>query len=133
MIYTIKPLEWEGDEKTMCDWDGPKSETPFGSYEIMERRDPRERESPIVLIYCFNEYYDEGVISADSVEHAKELAWKDWTKRLEGALIPCVIATSQSPALMTTSLLQVPPDEKTLKQIERVFADSAFYTNDLNP
>jgi len=133
MIYTIKPLEWVGDEKTMCDWDGPKSETPFGSYEIMERRDPRERESPIVLIYCFNEYYDEGVISADSVEHAKELAWKDWTKRLEGALTPCVIATSQSPTLMTTSLLQVPPDEKTLKQIERVFADSAFYTNDLNP
>lgn len=133
MIYTIKPLEWEGDEKTMCDWDGPKSETPFGSYEIMERRDPREWESPIVLIYCFNEYYDEGVISADSVEHAKELAWKDWTKRLEGALIPCVFDTAEVRTVPIHISNPISADDKTLEQLERFFSVSTFYTNDLNP
>jgi len=122
MIYTIKPLEWNEEEGLSIERQYLVAWTPFGYYEITSWGSRVVLETPTDLEF-----------TADSVEHAKELAWKDWTKRLEGALIPCVIATSQSPALMTTSLLQVPPDEKTLKQIERVFADSAFYTNDLNP
>jgi len=96
--------------------------TPFGSYQIVKG---------IMKVYL--DTPDEAELTTDSVEHAKELAWQDWTKRLEGALTPCVIATSQSPTLMTTSLFQPPTDGKTLKQIERGFSDSVFYTNDLNP
>ena len=94
MMYEIKPLEWEGDEEKMRDGEGLKARTAFGSYEILLRRYPCEWESPVALNYCFDEYFDDGVIDADSIEHAKEIAWQDWTKRLEGALIPCGAATS---------------------------------------
>ncbi len=133
MIYTIKPLEWEGDAEKMCDWEGLKARTPFGSYEILLRRDPREWESPVQLHYCFDEYYDEGVIDADSVEHAKELAWQDWTKRLEGALIPCVFDTAEVRTVPIHISNPINADDKTMKQLVKFFSDSAFYTNGLNP
>ena len=129
MIYTIKPFEWEGDISE--EYGRLTARTPFGSYNIIKTEEPEDYDSPFHLHYCFVEYYDDGVFPADSVEHAKELAWQDWTKRLEGALIPCVFDTSEP----RTAQFQIPlsTDEKTLKQIERVFSDSAFYTNDLNP
>jgi hypothetical protein len=115
MIYTIKPLEWGGDISE--EYGRLNAKTPFGSYDIIKTEEPEDYDSPFHLHYCFVEYYDDGVFPADSVEHAKELAWQDWTKRLEGALI----------------LFNSVKDRETLAQLELFFSVSTFYTNDLNP
>lgn len=117
MIYTIKPLEWELDRRGfLC------SETMVCSYGI-NNKPPFVVE--LLLLGEGEEYFQ-----ADSVEHAKELAWHDWTKRLEGALVPCWFDTAEVRTVPIRISNPISADDKTLEQLERFFTD---YTNDLNP
>ncbi len=78
-LYTIDQLKWDNLNI---------SSNGFMSYSINKREDRQEWESKYTLSYCRDEYYDEGIIDADSIKDAKEKAEKDWHERIKGVLTP---------------------------------------------
>lgn len=79
-VWTIQPLEWEGDIREP--FDSIRAPTPFGSYNVRMQDDRTLRWE-----YCFDEYYDEDSNECETVEEGKAAAWAHWQERIGRALV----------------------------------------------
>jgi hypothetical protein len=78
-LFKIKPLAWTDCTRGGCAWFS--ADTPFGSYNVEQDED-----GTICWRWCFDEYYDEGKESCESIEEGKDKAWAHWLKRIAPAL-----------------------------------------------
>jgi hypothetical protein len=71
----LKQFKWESHQDGQFFSVG----TPFGNYTI-DAEDCQWR-------FCFDEFYDEGEFTCDSVEECKTAAWNHWVERISPMLI----------------------------------------------
>lgn len=84
-VYSIKALRWKKDKIGRV----ITATVPFGDYSItfVDYVDGAGNYIPLYrLRFCFQEYYDEGVIDCPSMENAKKKAEADWRRRVRKCL-----------------------------------------------
>lgn len=85
--YTIRPLKWE---VTKCPtMEAYTANVPMGKYRVERYREEFNENKPWQpwkLMYCFDEYYDEGEINCSSAADGKRKAYEDWKARILPAL-----------------------------------------------
>lgn len=87
-LFGLRPLKWEKTESSY--YQTYRAQVPMGSYTVERHREGWEDSKPWepwVMKYHFVEYYDEGEDQCASLNEGKEMAWKDWQKRIMPALI----------------------------------------------
>lgn len=91
--YTIKPLDWKLNDHHPDDGDSERwsVSTIFGSINV-----DREEGDYFQWRHCFDEYYDEGQESCDSIEDGKEKAEAFYLGRLMPALAEATTQTKEA-------------------------------------
>ena len=77
-LYTLNPLNWK--DYTIDGVTSASARVPMGIYFVSIHHDKMK------WGYCFDEYHDEDSFECGTLEEGKELAWKEWQKRIGEAL-----------------------------------------------
>lgn len=86
--YTLRPLNWRKTKPSSYQ-QRYEATTPFGSFFVERYRENWEDNAPWETWkwgYCFDEYYDEHFADCESSAEGKEMAQKEWDRRM----IPCL-------------------------------------------